>query len=63
MGNALKIENFNPLNHDLVARRVMKRNPRIARRVNDVWDEGITGKRARAFTVKKTRGPEYEPLF
>lgn len=63
MGNALKIENFNPLNHDIVARRIMRNNPRVARRVNDVWDEGITGKRARRAFVKKTRGPEYEPIF
>jgi hypothetical protein len=63
MANALKIENFNPLNHDPLARRVMKNHPNLRRRVNNIWDEGITGKRARRLTIEKTMGKNYEPLF
>lgn len=61
MGNALKIENFNPLMP--VSRLMKNKHPNLARRLDAIWDEGITGKRQRRAFIAKTRGPDYEPLI
>jgi hypothetical protein len=63
MGALTKIENHNPLRHNFITRRMLEKHPNFRRRVDAIWDEGITAKRARRAFVAKTRGPDYETLI
>jgi hypothetical protein len=57
------VQKLNPLNFDPVVKRVLNNNPRLKKKTDAIWDEGITGRRARAYSVDKSLGNNYETLI